>query len=211
MTARQETVDLMGALKASVDRARARRAEAHQDALAPDLGVMPLPEAAEEVGIRDHLVIVVESKPQSQGSKTRGQWGNSYETNDDVLRPWREAVRQAALQALREMHGPDLVKPLFDKTVPIHVEATYTFARLSSHFGSGRNADVLRPDAPTWKVSKPDVDKLERSAFDAITAAGVWASDAQVVEVTARKVYAGAHRDALTIPGAVFRIRAVAP
>jgi Holliday junction resolvase RusA-like endonuclease len=180
---------------------------AHQDALAPDIGVMPLPAAAEEVGIRDHLVIVVESKPQPQGSKTRGQWGNVYDDNDAKLRPWREAVRQGALQAIEEMHGPCAVKPLFAKGVPVEVEATFTFARSGAHFGTGRNAAVLKPSAPTWHTVYPDVDKLLRSCFDALTAAGVWADDNQVAQSTPRKVYAGAHRDALRIPGAVIRVR----
>ncbi len=183
---------------------------ARQDALAPDLGVMPVPEAAAEVGIRDHLVVVVEAVPQPQGSKTRGQWGNVYDDNDAALRPWREAVRHSAVQAVAEMH-PGSIKPLFPKGTPVRVEATFTFKRPGAHFGTGRNAGVVKPHAPKWHTVYPDGDKLARSVFDSLTAAGVWADDNQVCEVTARKVYAGAHADALHIPGAVIRIRVVAP
>jgi crossover junction endodeoxyribonuclease RusA len=182
---------------------------AHQDALDPDLGVQPIPAASVEVGIRDHLVFVVEDRPVPQGSKTR--YGKRVvEDNADLLAPWREGVKAAAITGMRAMYE-DAPRPLFGEGVPVAVEITFTFARPGGHYGTGRNAAVLKAWAPTWRASPPDVDKLARGVFDACTAAGVWRDDAQAVELTARKCYPGGHRDALTIPGAVVRVKAVAP
>ena len=61
----------------------------------------------------------------------------------------------------------------------------------------------LRPprEIPRGRVAptvRPDVDKLARAALDGLTAAGVWGDDAQVVHLTARKVYAARHEDPWT-------------
>lgn len=184
---------------------------AHQEALAADLCVMPVPAAAAEVGIRDHLVIVAHGAPVGQGSMTRNQHGALYSSNAKQLRPWRDTLTNGAREAIEEMHG-DVELPLFGRGVPVHLGVVFTFARPASHYGSGRNSVVLKPSAPNEHVSSPDVDKLLRSVLDAMTAAGVWHDDRQVSRIVeAARVYPGGHADALTISGAVIRIRAVAP
>jgi hypothetical protein len=182
----------------------------HQEALDPDLGVMPLPAAAEEVGIRDHLVIVAHGLPVGQGSKVKLSHGAMVDSNAKRLRPWRSLVRAAAAEAMAEMYAGDVELPLFGRGVPVHVGMVFTFARPASHFGTGRNAEVLKASAPAEHIGPPDIDKAERSILDAFTDAGVWHDDRQVTRVTeAARVYPGGHRDALTIPGVVVRVRAV--
>jgi crossover junction endodeoxyribonuclease RusA len=41
-------------------------------------------------------------------------------------------------------------------------------------------------------VVRPDLDKLVRAVLDALSEAGVWRDDAQVVSVVARKAYGSA-------------------
>lgn len=179
-----------------------------QDALDPDLGVQPLPAAALEVGIRDHLVIVAHGNPAGQGNLVRSKHGVLYSSNAKLLKPWRDTLGSHAREAMDEMH-PGALLPLFPRGTPVSVGVVFTFARPASHFGSGRNAAVLKPSAPREHVSVPDIDKLLRGALDALTAAGVWDDDRQVCRVTeAARVYPGGHHDALHIPGAVIRIRA---
>ena len=43
--------------------------------------------------------------------------------------------------------------------------------------------------ALAWPTSTPDVDNLAKLAMDALTAAGVWKDDAQVVSLVTRKRY----------------------
>lgn len=182
----------------------------HQETLAPDLGVMPLPEASTEVGLRDHLVVVVHGLPVGQGSKTKLAHGAVVDDNAKRLRPWRSAVRAAAAEAMAEMYGGEQPLPLFGRGVPVHVGVVFTFARPAAHFGTGRNACVLKPSAPFEHIGSPDVDKAQRSILDAFTDAGVWQDDRQVTRIVeAARVYPGGHRDALEIPGAVIRVRAV--
>jgi Holliday junction resolvase RusA-like endonuclease len=93
---------------------------------------------------------------------------------DDAGKPnraWMAVVRDAAERA---MEGRD------PTAEPVAVRLVFRFIRPSSHFGSGRNAAVLKPSAPVFHAQTPDVDKLVRLALDACTGV-VWRDDKQVV------------------------------
>lgn len=171
--------------------------------------VAPLPAASLEVGIRDHLVVVIHGIPVGQGSKVKLAHGAIVDANAKRLRPWRATVTAAAIEAIEAMYD-DPALPLFGRGVPVHVGVVFTFARPASHYGTGRNSAVLKASAPTEHIGSPDVDKAQRSILDAFTDAGVWQDDRQVSRMfEAARVYPGCHRDALQIPGAVVRVRAV--
>jgi len=161
------------------------------------------------IGPTAEMRIVVHGEPQPQGSKTKGRWGNIYDDNDAVLRPWRAVVSSAARDAIELEHGahPDL--PIHPRHTAIAVELTFTYARTGGHFGTGRNAGVLKDTAPRHCVMGRDVDKLARAVLDALTDVGLYKDDKQVVALLARKTYPGGHADALQIPGAVIRVRAL--
>lgn len=184
---------------------------AHQELLVPDAGVLAVPAASLEVGIGEHLVVVVHGAPVGQGSKKSVGHGVFIDDNAKRLKPWREAVKTAAAEAMAQMYDGEVELPLFGRGVPVHLGVVFTFARPASHYGSGRNAAVLKPSAPAEHIGFPDVDKAQRAVFDSLVHAGVLADDRQVTKVVeAARVYPGGHRDALTVPGAVIRIRAVA-
>ncbi|WPM94370.1 RusA-like Holliday junction resolvase [Arthrobacter phage Cupello] len=73
---------------------------------------------------------------------------------------------------------------------PVRVDLTFYMPRPAGHF---RQDGTLRASAPKWPAVKPDIDKLERAVFDAITAAGVWADDSRAVVVAKSKQYADGH------------------
>lgn len=156
------------------------------------------------------LLVVAYGNPVAQGSKRivtgRGGVGRPHmiDNNDRKLRPWRDNLRAAATDAIGGR-----ARPLYERGVAVELGATFTFPRPASHFGTGRNAGVLKPNAPDFLTTIPDVDKLLR-ALDALTDAGVWDDDRQVCFVTAVKVYVGGPSpDALDVPGAVIRVRAL--
>jgi hypothetical protein len=63
------------------------------------------------------------------------------------------------------------------------------------------------PRRITEPAKLPDVDKLIRACFDALTAAGVWRDDAQVISTLARKAFAAGIHDpegAAGVPRAVI-------
>lgn len=123
------------------------------------------------------IELTVIGTPAPQGSKTKTRWG-MREDNPNT-RPWRAAVAAEAAEAWgqRPLHAG-----------PVSVTATFVFPRPKAHFGSGRNADVLKPSAPIWCATKPDADKLARAVGDAL-AGVILRDDNLIVEWTIRKVY----------------------
>lgn len=158
-------------------------------------------------GFETRLVMefAVYGTPGPQGSKnfmgvTSGGFGKMVESSKKV-KPWRDAVRADAIQARQVLPGFVLLDE------PLCVEMVFTSVRPKSHYRTGRNAHLLRDQAPLRPVAKPDASKLCRSTEDALTDAGVWKDDARVVEYTRlAKVYAGEDKDALDSPGVLIRI-----
>lgn len=92
---------------------------------------------------------------------------------------WRSQVQQAVAELeLEPFVGPVVLRLGFDLPRPL------------GHFGTGRNAGLVRRSAPGWPAVMPDLDKLARCIGDAITDAGLWHDDAQVIAIHAAKRYA---------------------
>jgi Holliday junction resolvase RusA-like endonuclease len=139
------------------------------------------------------LTFTVNGTPGAQGSKRHVGHGVMVESSKKV-KPWRSDVKAAAEAA-------HLASDEWDRaTGPVGVQITFRFARPKSHYRTGRNAHILKDDAPTYVTSggAGDGDKLQRSTFDALTAAGVIADDSLIVDIRAIKVYA----DGQEAPGA---------
>lgn len=73
-------------------------------------------------------------------------------------------------------------------TGPLSVALTFIQHRPLAHYGTGKNAKELKPSALPYPIKPPDIDKLTRAVFDAMTSI-VWVDDAQVVAATIRKRY----------------------
>lgn len=150
------------------------------------------------------LEFTVLGTPAPQGSKrpfVRGGRAVLVEERRDSINLWRGDVVRAAIDARNDPwtgRTHDNGAPLFDG--PVFVTVEFRFTRPKNHYRTGRNAHLLRDAAPLFPAGMPDVDKLQRSTFDAITTAGVWKDDCQVVDVHATKRYAPA-------PGATIRIQ----
>jgi Holliday junction resolvase RusA-like endonuclease len=144
-----------------------------------------------------YLMFFVPGAVSAQGSKRHVGRGVLMDMNKG-LQPWRDSITHAARKAAqdelnwRDNHGPVFVGP-------VRVTLAATYSRPKSHYGSGRNAAVLRANAPRFKTSAPDIDKVARAALDAITASGVWKDDAQVSILVANKTYADQHTPGLTV------------
>lgn len=72
---------------------------------------------------------------------------------------------------------------------PLSVEIVFHMPRPLSHFGTGRNAGILKADAPTWHVCRPDADNLLKAVLDALTQLGMWHDDSQVCKPSVVKRY----------------------
>ena len=119
----------------------------------------------------------VPGKPVPQGSMRSFGHGRMVHSNHQELLPWR-----AHVAAIADQHVP----PMWDTTGPMRVEATFWLPRPKNHHGS----KGLKPSAPWWPTGRVgDVDKYARALLDALTDAGVWVDDSQVVLLTAEKSY----------------------
>lgn len=116
------------------------------------------------------------------------------DANEKTLKTWRKHVTNTARTAISPLDGVPF-------TGPVQVWVRFTFERPASHWRTGRNAHLLKDTAPIYPTYKLDVDKLQRAIFDALTDAGIWADDGLVVDVRARKFYAGEHELALDQAG----------
>jgi crossover junction endodeoxyribonuclease RusA len=83
---------------------------------------------------------------------------------------------------------------------PVRVRLVFWLARPQHHLG----VNGVLPSAPPSPVKKPDLDKLIRAIFDALTIADVWRDDAQATEVSAIKRFA----DTLHRPGVRVEVEA---
>lgn len=138
------------------------------------------------------ITIEVRDRPAPQGSKRfvgRSKTGRGImiESSAAGVGTWREAVKTATLKELENWNAAPL--PVFDKGTPVRLDLAFYFDRPGKHYRTGRNSHMLRDDAPDYVVNTPDLSKLIRSTEDALTAAGLWWDDAQVVDIRATQTY----------------------
>ena len=81
--------------------------------------------------------------------------------------------------------------PLF--TGPVKLCLTFFRPRPTSHFGSGRNALVLKESAPALPTTRPDATKLTRAVEDSLKGI-VWRDDSQVTSLEVGKRYGENYR-----------------
>lgn len=144
------------------------------------------------------VTIIVRGLPAPQGSKNHVGNGKMVESSKK-LKPWRQDVKEDALNVV----GDDW--ELLDG--PLIAAMTFTFLRPKGHFGTGRNAGMLRESAPPRPAVYPDLSKILRATEDALTGI-VWKDDARVVGYARLgKFYAGtAATDVLHAPGCVIHV-----
>lgn len=112
--------------------------------------------------------VFIAGDPAPQGSKRHVGGGRMVESSKQV-KPWRSDIRSALLTAA----GDPAEK--FDG--PVHVTMTFVMRRPKSA--------PKRSTPPATK--KADIDKLARAVLDAVTSAGVWRDDRQVIGMYAGK------------------------
>lgn len=86
---------------------------------------------------------------------------------------------------------------------PLQVTFVFFMPRPKGHYGTGKNATVLKPNAPTFHTSKPDATKLVRSTEDALTSI-IWVDDSQIAIQRSEKRYG-------TRPGCRVIVEALSP
>lgn len=136
-------------------------------------------------GTQTEFSIMVPGKPQQKGSKTGfivkkkdGTQRAIVNESNKHAKGYQQLVR---MYAAKEFDGDPIQGP-------VHVMLRFQYSRPKNHFYTGKRADTLRDDAPEWKTSTPDVDKLTRTVLDALSGV-VFRDDAQVCSLDAIKTY----------------------
>jgi Holliday junction resolvase RusA-like endonuclease len=155
------------------------------------------------------IKIRVYGEPVPQGSKVgfvvrKGGRPTSravvVDDNKATLAPWRQSISNAARETAKDgqWDGAMLVGA-------VKVDMLFLMPRPKNHYGTGANAGQLRPGAPAYPTVKPDRDKLERAVLDALSDAGMWRDDSQVVAGETLKYYAEQPGDP-EVPGVVIEV-----
>jgi len=115
----------------------------------------------------------VPGDPRAKGSmKTfRTKSGVNITNDNPKTKPWQIMVGQTAAD---NWSGPPC-------RGAIDLALTFYFSRPKGHFGTGRNAGVVKDSAPDYPMKKHyDIDKLARCVLDALSGI-VYVDDCQVV------------------------------
>ena len=88
-------------------------------------------------------------------------------------KPWQAEVKAAAFDAIDADF--ELVRG------PVELTLTFYRVRPKGHYGSGRNAGVVKDSAPEYPTTRPDALKLARAVEDALTNV-LYADDSQIVD-----------------------------
>lgn len=138
---------------------------------------------------RNELIVLVEGRPAPQGSKSyRGN--QRFVEASKYLPAWRKAIIVAIKQKMESQQN------ICKFETPVSVDITFF---------------IEKPKKPKWDfpATTPDLDKLVRGAFDAVTQSGAWTDDCLVVDLHAREVWTGSTTDTFPVPGARIHIRAL--
>lgn len=154
------------------------------------------------------LTITVTGTPAAQGSKAYKGHRTDRATGRRMpvlveqskrVKPWRNRVTDAAARALVVKHAMRYGRPAGQPEPlrgPIRVDVVFTVKKPN-------NAPKRRR---TYPAVSPDLDKIQRATFDALTDAKVWEDDGRVIQVNAVEAYPLEHPGALPEPGAIIRL-----
>ena len=133
---------------------------------------------------KNYLLIKVIGKPAAQGSKVRTRYG--MKEASEFVAPWRNQIVSACIE--QRINEGEVI------TEPVKVEIDFTFFRPKSHYGTGKNAEILKPSAPKFPSSKliGDIDKLCRSTLDGLSVPSggmLLEDDSLVMQLVAEKFF----------------------
>ena len=135
---------------------------------------------------------VIFGPAETQGSKRIGRAGKNGRPilveDNPRLKSWRLELKYAMLETAPRYPEPDgEYRPWLNRAVQVRL--IVHVKRPRSHYGTGRNAETLKANAPTVPPTGKDLDKIQRAVGDAGT--GVWwEDDAQIARWSASRVYA---------------------
>lgn len=71
---------------------------------------------------------------------------------------------------------------------PVEATLLFYFPRPKSHYGTGRNKDILKDNSPIWFTKRKDLDNLIKFVLDSLNGQAYF-DDSQIVSIHAYKFY----------------------
>lgn len=146
------------------------------------------------MGTTESFKVTVYGHPEPGGSKkgyvNRKTGGVIITDANAKVKSWREEVARVALEACG---GEPL---LLDGALYLAVH--FYLTRPKGHYGTGRNAHILKESAPLYPTVKPDATKLLRAVEDALSGVA-YTDDSRIVLQTAAKHYGQPERCEISV------------
>ena len=141
------------------------------------------------------ITVYGQARPQGSPRALVGRNGRAFVTEDTRgargYRSWRQQVSREMLE----------VAPKEPVDGPIGVALVVYVPRPKSHFGTGKNASALKPNAPAHPATGIDLDKIARAVLDAGT--GVWwTDDKRVASLSVVRRYADGSPERIEVEAA---------
>lgn len=122
------------------------------------------------------MILEIPGEPQAKMRHRMTKRGHSYNPQSEVERSIQWEIRRQL---------PDGYEPTKQ---PLILEIEAHFPRPKSHYGSGRNANLLKPSAPGRHTKKPDADNISKIYKDCMNKL-VYLDDSQVFDGRCIKHY----------------------
>jgi Holliday junction resolvase RusA-like endonuclease len=134
----------------------------------------------------EQWTVIIPGTPRTQGSAALG-----VSASTGKPRGFKTAAEKAHRELAVALMRTRWRRRPIPKGTPVEVSIVASFPRPKKDYGSGRNANVLKPSAPSTPHAKtPDSDKIARLLLDALTIAKVIADDGQVAVLNVEKRWA---------------------
>lgn len=156
------------------------------------------------------VIFTAFGRPVGQGNTRRGRHGKAYHANDEILQPWRTAIRTAAE---RSTGWHSYLGPTGKGAAPV-CGVCGTLRRRHGMFAGAVALEAVVAFAPPKSdpgrrfplgANLGDWDHHARSIGDALTGL-LYADDSQIVDGRVRQVYVGDPSCSLPRPGALITI-----
>lgn len=139
--------------------------------------------APAEHEMKHTLTVMGKPVPQPRHrASCRGGFARLYLPGDHPVHSYKAAIMAEARK-----------KPITKIEGPVRLDLLFAFKQPKAR-------------GKQFKISRPDLDNLEKAVMDALTDAGVWCDDSQVVEKHSVKVFAAADATSIFISPLPFAL-----